>query len=120
MTVIDLAEKKIKATQKEFLAWVEAHEVLHELPPLEFNDLRKRVFRGTFEAYRLGVTGVLSGPSLSSYFIGWLDNAHVAAMEGTRRAEVAEKCFATALEAYRVGVMVALSRRSEDLYGTSL
>jgi hypothetical protein len=121
MTLTNLAERKIKALQKEFLAWVEAHPILHELPPEEFNDLRRRVFRGTFEAYRLGVIGTTGqADSLSDFFMGWLGSEAVGNLAADHRIDVSNKCFSTALEAYRIGVMVALSKKSEDLYGMSI
>jgi hypothetical protein len=121
MTIMDTAERRIKGLQKEFLAWAEAHPILYELPPTDFNNLRKRVFRGTFEAYRLGVIGPTpNAPRLSEYFLGWLDAQTLPHLSSASLTEVTDKCFATALEAFRIGVMVSLSKKSEDLFGTSL
>jgi hypothetical protein len=121
MSVMHTAERRIKALQKEFLAWVEAHPILHRLPPTEFNDLRRQVFRGTFEAYRLGVVGnTASAGRVAEYFLGWLHMEAVEELAVECRSEVTERCFLTALEAYRIGVMVTLSKRSEDLYGSSM
>lgn len=106
------AEKKIRGLQKEFLTSVENHPILFQMDPDSFNDLRKRVFRGTFEAYRLGVIGLdKSTVSLWTYFFGWLDNHQVIeSLDPETRAEITEMCFRTALEAYRVGAMVAVER----------
>lgn len=105
----DQAIRKVKGLQKEFFAWVETHPIFEQLDPYHFNDLRKRVFRGTFAAYRLGVVGLTNKPSyLYSYFFGWLEEVMALnTVSPDVRTEVTERCFLTALEAYRYGAMVA-------------
>jgi hypothetical protein len=112
----EVAEKKVRGLQKEFLTRVEHHPVLFQMEPDDFNDLRKRVFRGTFEAYRLGVVGLdKSDVPLWVFFFGWLDNHDaIQSLEPTVRMEVTEMCFRTALEAYRIGAMVAVERLIHD------
>lgn len=105
------AEKQVRALQKEFLMWVENHPVFHKMEPDDFNDLRKRVFRGTFAAFGLGVRGLGSKPpGLYSYFFGWLENHGVMqVLDANSRNEVTEMCFLAALEAYRLGSKVERS-----------
>lgn len=108
----DAAEKQIKGLQKQFLIQIEEHPVFQHMGPTEFNDLRKRVFRGTFEAYRLGIVGIdgVSGRSeLFSYFFHWLNDS-TATMTHALQVQVAEMCFRVALESYRIGSMVAAER----------
>jgi hypothetical protein len=111
----ETAEKKIRGLQKEFLTRIEAHPSFHELPPDLFNLIRRRVFRGTFEAYRLGVVG-LDGlgknNGLYAYFFGWVDDA-AQHLNPAMHKQVVEMCFGTALEAYRVGAMFAATRFME-------
>lgn len=107
----EIAEKRVKALQKEFLVQIEQHPILQAMDPVTFNALRKHVFRGTFEAYRLGVVGLDScTTSLWEYFFFWLDESLDAQMQD----EVAEMCFRVALESYRLGAMVAESRKPEE------
>lgn len=108
----ELAEKKIRALQKGFLTRIEQHAAFHILPPDLFNLIRKRVFRGTFEAYRLGIVGFVpteSPPNLYAYFFGWTDDA-AAHLPPLMHKQIVDMCFGTALEAYRIGAMVAASR----------
>ena len=112
MQAQDLAERKVKSLQKEFLSWVEHHPVFYALDPDEFNELRRDVFRGTFEAYRLGVVGLdRRHTSLCAYFFGWLDTVTVR-LEPRAQREISAECFRVALEAYRVGAMLAVAREA--------
>jgi hypothetical protein len=109
----ELAERRIKGLQKEFLNRIEEHEVYQYLKPQEFNDLRKRVFRGTFEAYRLGIIGIdnVAGPNeLTKYFFNWLDDSTFL-LPHDMQTEVSEMCWRAALEAFRIGAMAAAERR---------
>jgi hypothetical protein len=114
----EIAERRVKALQKEFLAKVEAHSVFYTLSPGAFNGLRKFVFRGTFEAYRLGVVGLATADRSSNlwpYFFGWLETAEAAdSLSDQEFDELTEMCFRTALEAYRLGAMVASERDGAD------
>lgn len=112
----DIAERKVRSLQKEFLTQVEEHHILFNMEPDQFNDLRKRVFRGTFEAYRLGVVGLANNDTpLWAFFFGWLENHRsVAALDPEIRMEVTEKCFRVALEAYRIGAMVAVAKMLDN------
>lgn len=104
-------EKKIKTIQKEFLAWVEYHPELRALDPEVFNDVRHRVFRSTFFAFRLGVVGPDSARTgLYNHFFGWLPEME---LDSDTNREVAEKCFVTALESFWVGALVGHERRGE-------
>lgn len=104
----EAAERKVRGLQKEFLTRVEQHPVLFAMEPDDFNDLRKRVFRGTFEAYRLGVVGLDNGLPSTWEFFAWLGgNRAVNALPEEMRLEVSELCLRTALEAFRVGSMIA-------------
>lgn len=49
---------KVKVLQKAFLCWVEEHGDLQGLDAASFNELRRRLFRSTFDAFRLGVVGL--------------------------------------------------------------
>jgi hypothetical protein len=102
----DAAIRKVKGLQRDFLAWIERHPVFYTLEPDAFNDIRKRVFRGTFEVYRLGVVGLPDDTDLFELFFDWLNNPE-AQMAPAYRREISEKCLRTALEAYRIGAQVA-------------
>lgn len=113
-----VGEKMVKGLQKEFLSWIENHESLQDLRVSDrdtFNIIRKRVFRSTFDAYILGVRGVAETDTKSLWhkFIGWLeqDVGFRKYVADDVRIEVMEKCFRTALEAFRVGAMVSESRQ---------
>lgn len=108
----DAAERKIRGLQKEFLTRIEEHPVFHALPPDLFNAIRKRVFRGTFEAFRLGVVGHgnTGKPSdLYGHFFGWVEDAEPYLTPALHQ-QLVDLCFGTALEAYRVGAMVSAHR----------
>jgi hypothetical protein len=111
-------EKKIKVLQKEFLSWVESHPSLRRLDPDSFNDIRHKVFRATFQAYRLGVVGLEEDHTtgLWSYFFGWLEN-HPSVRELSAEVlhEIAERCFRTTLDAFRVGAMVTSMRETNEV-----
>lgn len=108
-------EQRIRSLQKQFLSWVETHPQLRTLEPEVFNEVRHRVFRSTFFAYRLGVVGVdAPPPGLYKHFFGWLDSypeIHLLGAEAT--LEVAEQCFVTSLRAFWVGVVVNAYREQE-------
>jgi hypothetical protein len=110
----DLAMRRVKGLQKELLAKIEAHPVLTHMDHDAFHDLRKRVFRGTFAAYKLGVIGLDTvarddhSISLSEYFFCWLTYSDAMRDVPTRvRIEVTELCLYAALDAYRLGAFVA-------------
>lgn len=118
MTYHELAEKKVKGLQKEFLVKIEQHPVFQQMEPREFNDLRKRVFRGTFEAYRLGVVGIESTTGhgdLYTRLFGWLKGTQTEYMNNQIQHEIAHLVFRTALEAYRIGAMVAFEREIQEV-----
>lgn len=108
-------EHKIKALQKAFLCWIEQHPDLTTLPPLAFNELRRKVFRSTFDAFRLGVVGlngeVREGEALWQHFFGWFENnPHMDALPIEVVREIMEECFRTTLEAFRLGAIVSVIR----------
>jgi hypothetical protein len=111
----EIAERRVRGLQKEFLSQVEAHPVLFQMEPDDFNDLRKRVFRGTFEAYRLGVVGLEKGPASMWEFFIWLGhNKAISTLDYDTQLEVNEMCLRTALEAFRIGAMVAGDKLRES------
>lgn len=108
----ELAEKKIRGLQKEILTRMEDHEVFRVLSPDSFNAVRRRVFRGTFDAYRLGVVGLASVKEpdvLYASFFGWADEVQPA-LSPTLYDQMVDMCFGTALEAFRIGAMVSTTR----------
>ena len=109
-------EKKIKVIQKDFLVWVESHPVLSAMDPDSFNDIRHKVIRATFQAFRLGVVGLDERTvGLWNYFFGWLENhPEVRVLGSTLLHEIAERCFKSSLEAFRVGAMVAANRGDDN------
>lgn len=106
------AERRIRALQKSVLLRFEEHPVFEHMTAADFNNLRKRVFRGTFAAYRLGVIGLVNEPApLWTYFFGWIESLPTAqTLPADVRLDATEICFRTALEAYRLGAMVAVDR----------
>lgn len=107
----EAAERKIKALQKQFFTEIENHPVLFQMEPNDFNAMRKRVFRGTFEAYRLGVVGLERGPESLWEFFAWLgDNAAIRALPPEMHLQVNHLCLCVALEAFRIGALVAAER----------
>lgn len=111
MTAMDAqtAERRVKALQKAFLVGMEEHPVLFALSPDDFNDIRKRVFKGTFKAYRFGVIGLeKTETSLWDDFVGWLaDSDAIEALPEQLRADLLDMCFRCALDCFRTGAMVA-------------
>jgi hypothetical protein len=105
----DVAEIQVRQLQKEFLVGIENHPAFHVMSPASFNTLRKRVFRGTFEAYRLGIIGPERTEHLFSFFVGWLSGLDTG-LDPAMHHEIAEMCLRTSLSAYRIGAMVAASR----------
>jgi hypothetical protein len=103
----DIAEKRIRQLQKEFLSKLEAHPAFFVMPPEDFNKLRKRVFKGTFSSYRMGILGTeRSDEFLVPIFIGWLAGLDTK-LEPTMHMEISEMCFRASIAAFRIGAMVA-------------
>lgn len=102
-------EARVRSIQKRFLSWIESHPVLQTLPPEEFNDIRRRVFRSTFFAFRLGVVGLGDEipDGLFQQFFGWMTQ-HVAlrGLLPSVTMQIAERCLAVTLEAFWVGAQV--------------
>jgi hypothetical protein len=110
----EVAEKKIRALQKEFLTKIETHPAFLVIPPDDFNKLRKRVFRGTFSAYRMGVVGVERNDEfLVPFFIGWLSGLDTK-LEPAMHMEISEMCFRTSIAAFRIGAMVASGKETDN------
>lgn len=103
-------ELKVKALQKEFLCWIEHNEAFRGMDPIRFNDVRKRIFRATFDVFRLGVVGVNELDDLEVWrrFSGWMDESLVLFLELSvaQTAEIRGHYFHTALEAFRTGALV--------------
>lgn len=117
MTTKD-GERKIKAIQKAFLYWVEEHPGLIILEPNAFNDLRRKIFRSTFDAYRLGILGLngecREATALWQHFFGWFENyPALREVDAETVREVTEECFKVALEAFRVGAIVSVDKENE-------
>lgn len=108
-------ERRVKGLQKEFLTWIEEHPALRSTDPAAFNSFRKRVFRTTFDAFRLGVLGTgASVQHLWTHLFGWLENQQVIRQVDSETAiEITDRYLRTTLEAYRAGALVAAGRRSE-------
>lgn len=108
----EYGEKRVKALQKEFLFWVEKNNALRNLHPQDFNTIRKKVFRQTWDAYRIGVTGLPESDALFGYFFGWMDKIYaVKRLHATVREEITEYSFRITLEAFRLGAMVAVEKK---------
>lgn len=109
------AERRVKGLQKEFLTWIEEHPALRSTDPALFNALRKRVFRATFDAFRLGVLGTDSSrESLWSRFFGWMAVTPVITEADYQTVtEFIDRYLRTTLEAYRLGALVAAGRTRE-------
>lgn len=104
-------ERKIKALQKEFLMWLEDHPALRMLGADDFDTLRRSVFRGTFQVFRLGIIGIEdSNASLKKYFFTWLETAPLGP---STESHIAMECFRVSLEAFRVGALVAGAKKRE-------
>lgn len=109
-------EKMVKGLQKEFLFWVEENPIFDDIDAVAFNIIRKRVFRTTFEAFRLGVVGIEtldSNEPLWKQFFGWLtDKEDGVSVDVTSEIKLAlaEKGFRTTLQAFRIGSMVAAGK----------
>jgi hypothetical protein len=113
----EAAERRIKALQKELLVWIEEQGDLAGLDHETFHAIRKRVFRSTFDAYRLGYVGLDEAGDLPLWqqFFGWLENhSAVVGLPPVARAKVAEKTFLTTLQAFRLGAMVAVNKRENN------
>lgn len=108
----ELAIKKVRALQKEFLTKLEEHPAFFVIPPDAFNALRKRVFRGTFSAYRMGVVGVERHDDfLVPFFVGWLSGLDTK-LDPAMHMEISEMCFRASIKAFRIGSMVAEAKES--------
>lgn len=109
----DVAERRVKAVQKGFLLGIEEHPVFHHLEPEQFNLLRRRVFRATFDAYRLGVVGVDGAANLYDTFFRWLPEIE-GYLTSALAIDLRHLCFRTTLAAFRLGAMVADARDGEE------
>lgn len=104
-------EARVRALQKEFLCWVESQPYLYTLSPEDFNAIRKKAFRATFDAFRLGKVGLREGDNVEQgvalwlKFVDWgVDSPELTTMA---RLHLEARCFWTALNAFRAGAMVA-------------
>jgi hypothetical protein len=105
-------ERTIKKLQKEFLVWAEEHPTLRNLPADDFDGLRRSVFRGTFQAFRLGIIGLDDASNLRQHFFQWFDGVSPH-LEFYAQTNLAMECFRISLEAFRVGALVAGARSNE-------
>jgi len=86
MVTQDAAEKEIKAGQKAFLLAMETHPVINRLSDDTMNAIRRRVFRATFAAFRLGLLG-LRDTAVHPVFVGFLDDLGADIEDATVRSE---------------------------------
>lgn len=114
MTQVE-GERTIKKLQKEFLVWLEDHPALRSMGANDFDSLRRSVFRGTFQAFRLGIIGIEDSASLRKYFFTWLETTPLGP---TTEVHLSMECFKVSLEAFRVGALVAgaKKRETDDLF----
>jgi len=101
-------ETRIKALQKNFLCWVETHPELSQLAPEKFNRIRRRAFRATFDAFKLGRIGLLPDEQNGDEVVWdkFFDWSQVDDMAGDTLHEIRTKGFSVTLEAFRVGALV--------------
>lgn len=106
-------ERRVKALQRDFLAWVEDHPALQKLDPETYNDIRHKAFRSTFFAFRLGVVGLDNPPEgLYKHFFGWLGtHPEVKDLSPELLLAIAERCFVTSLRAFWIGVRVSAAKK---------
>jgi hypothetical protein len=106
------AEKVVKGLQKDFLLWIEETPKLSTLTDDQFTTLRRRVFRSTFQAFRLGIIGIdPDDDGLLPLFTDWL---HDVKLDDSYAWEITNRCFMTALSAFRIGACVAAMQEVED------
>ena len=104
-------ERTIKKLQKEFLVSLEEHPFTRNMDADSFDRLRRSVFRGTFQAFRLGIVGIEPDVSLRKYFFLWLETTPLGP---SLESNLAMECFRVSLEAFRVGALVAGARSKDD------
>lgn len=103
-------EARVRALQKEFLCWIESQPELFALEPSEFNDIRKKAFRATFNAFRMGRIGLRDGDDIDKSIELWLSFVNWGfsqRLSTTAKLALEARCFWTALNAFRAGAMVA-------------
>jgi hypothetical protein len=91
--------------------WLEDYPALRNIAADDFDTLRRSVFRGTFQAFRLGIVGVEDSSNLRKYFFHWLE--HTPYLGPSHESHLALECFKVSLEAFRVGALVAGARKRE-------
>jgi hypothetical protein len=108
-------ERRVKSLQKEFLGWIETEQCLFPMESAEFNAIRRRVIRTTFDAFRFGVVGLgtLNEEILWRYFFVWVE---LKGLPQDAVLEVMQKCFMITLEAFRVGAVVSACRGNHAVY----
>lgn len=103
------AETAVKLLQRRFLCWIEQHPALDTLDHHAFNDVRKQLYRATWQVFKLGITGFREGrpdPDIWTPFFGWMENPDFGVCGDAVKGEIRTKCFHTALEAFRLGARV--------------
>jgi hypothetical protein len=108
------AERRVKALQKGLLLAIERIPELRDGDPELFNDVRRRIFRSTFLAFRLGVVGLETAPKQTFMtFFGWVAEHPAFTSTFNVRTQLAEQIFLAALEAFRAGALVSQARQEE-------
>lgn len=107
------AEARVKALQKEFLLWLE--ENIENVNAPDFEQLRRKIFRGSFNAFRLGVVGLAPRLEHADYpYTGYLTLFVGGGIFIPKlHPELPERYFRMALEAFRLGTLVGAHKEPE-------
>lgn len=103
-------ETEIKRLQKALLGWIEEHPDLLPLHPERYNGIRKRVFRSTWDAYRMGVLGIPERGPLWEGLFGWIDGALLTeGLPPETRIEIRERALRSVLISLWLGARAGVS-----------
>jgi len=106
------AEKRVKSLQKECLVWIEGHPTFADVPPQKFNKLRRKVFRNTFGAFRMGVVGIdnYEVEDIIFTFFGWVDKYRDDPDLEKGLYALRGFFFGVALESFRLGSIISVKK----------
>jgi hypothetical protein len=114
----EIAERAVKLLQKEFLLWLEEYQA-EDVDAVVFNKIRRAIFRGTFNAFRLGVIGLVARPEEEEYpgqgYLPMFLPHRLFTVDPFTSAyqfhsELPERYFHVMLQAYRLGALVSAPR----------